>query len=117
MAKADGVGALQFSVAKHQAGSNPNITLTDLETMLGEFADKHSLGIPLDVERVTSASQLVGGSFRGSGELIRAWYSSDGANVALVTYVTAVPLPDAEAELADAGFIVRSINFGSPDNV
>ncbi|MFS2207633.1 hypothetical protein [Variovorax sp. Varisp36] len=45
-------------------------------------------------------------------DLIRAWYLTNGSDVALVTYVVAAASGNAAAELADAGAIVRSIDFG-----
>lgn len=46
LARVDGVGALQFSVARYQSGANPNIHEDDLDELLREFARKQSLGFP-----------------------------------------------------------------------
>lgn len=109
LAKPDGVGALQFSVGRYRSGANPQVSPDDLEAMLKEFADTHSLDVAVDVERGTSVSQY--GSFLRGDDLIRAWYLTNGSDVALVTYVAAAASCDAAAELADAGTIVRSIDF------
>lgn len=79
--------------------------------MLKEFADTHSLGVAADIERGKSANHYICGSFLHGQDLIRAWYVTNGRDVALVTYVAAAASRDAAAELADAGTIVRSIGF------
>jgi hypothetical protein len=111
LAKPDGVGALQFSVGRYRSGADPQVKPDDLEAMLKEFADTRSLGVAADVERGKSACHYVGGSFVHGDDLIRAWYLTNGSDVALVTYVAAAACCDAAAELADAGTIVRSIDF------
>ena len=112
LAKPEGVGALQFSVGRYRSGANPQVSPDDLEALLKEFADTRSLGVAADVERGKSASHYVGGSFLHGDDLVRAWYLTNGSDVALVTYVVAAASGDAAAELADAGAIVRSIDFG-----
>lgn len=112
LAKPEGVGALQFSVGRYRSGANPQVSLEDLDALLTEFAATRSLGLAADIERGTSASHYVGGSFLNGDDLIRAWYLTNGSDVALVTYVAAATSGDAAAELADAGTIVRSIDFG-----
>jgi len=37
LAKPEGVGALQFSVAKYRAGAKPNVSEDDLEALLVKF--------------------------------------------------------------------------------
>jgi len=112
LAKPEGVGALQFSVGRYRSGANPQVSPDDLDALLKEFADTRSLGAAADVERGKSASHYVGGSFLHGDDLIRAWYLTNGSDVALVTYVAAAASGDAAAELVDAGTIVRSIDFG-----
>ncbi|VTU42670.1 MULTISPECIES: hypothetical protein [unclassified Variovorax] len=112
LAKPEGVGALQFSVGRYLSGANPQVSPDDLDAMLKEFADTRSLGVAANVERGKSASHYVGGSFLHAGDVIRAWYLTNGSDVALVTYVAAAESGDAAGELADAGTIVRSVDFG-----
>lgn len=111
LAKPDGVGALQFSVGRYRSGADPQVSPDDLEAMLKDFADTRSLGVAVDVERGKSQSHYIGGSFLHGDDLIRAWYLTNGSDVALVTYVAMAASSDAAAELADAGTIVRSIDF------
>lgn len=112
LAKPEGVGALQFSMGRYRSGAHPQVSPNDLDAPLKEFADTRSLGLAADVERGKSASHYVGASFLNGDDLIRAWYLTNGCDVALVTYVVAAASGDAAAELADAGTIVRSIDFG-----
>jgi len=55
---------------------------------------------------------IVSGDFPGKDEFIRAWYLSDGSNIALVTY-TAVRADAVTRglEAAEADAMVRSIRF------
>ena len=62
-------------------------------------------------ERGKSASHYVGGSFVHGDDLIRAWYLTNGSDVALVSYLAEAASGDAAVELAEAGTIVRSIDF------
>lgn len=39
LAKPEGVGALQFSVGRYRAGTDPQFRPEDLDTLLREFAD------------------------------------------------------------------------------
>jgi hypothetical protein len=111
LAKLEGVGALQFSVGRYRSGANPQVSPDDLAALLKEFADTRSLGLAADVERGKSASHYVGGSFLHGDDLIRAWYLTNGSDLALVTYVAEAASGDAAVELAEAGTIVKSIDF------
>jgi|EndMetStandDraft_2_1072991.scaffolds.fasta_scaffold208269_2 hypothetical protein len=112
LAKSEGVGALQFSVGRYRSGANPQVSPDDLDALFKDFADARSLSTAADVERGKSASHYVGGSFLHGDDLIRAWYLTNGCDVALVTYVVVATSGDAAVELAEAGTIVRSIDFG-----
>ncbi|MGJ7575739.1 hypothetical protein ACSFBX_34860 [Variovorax sp. RB2P76] len=112
LAKPDGVGALQFSVAKYQAGASPNVSQDDLEALLVEFAESRALGPASDLERDQAASQRVGATFFKDDDLVRVWYLTNGQDVALVTYVGAETAnPISSSELAEASAIVGSIDF------
>ena len=111
LAKQDGIGALQFSVARYRTGVRPEIGPESLDALLREFAETRMLGAAADVERGKSTSHYVGASFSRGGDLVRAWYATNGSDVALVTYVAEAGGRDAEVELAEAGGIVRSIDF------
>lgn len=111
LAKQDGVGALQFSVAKYSSGPRPEINPANLDELLEEFAKTQMLGAAADVERGQSTSHYVGASFSRGGDLVRVWYASNGTDVTLVNFVAEAGRSDAAVELAEAGAIVRSIDF------
>jgi hypothetical protein len=109
LSRNDGIGVLQFSVAKFRAGTNPRIGSEDLSEMLKEFGESRSLGEPLNV---SVASGRVSGDFIAPTEFIRVWYVTNGSDVALVTYVTEDKNdPKLSRELAQATEIVSSIRF------
>ncbi len=92
--------------------ANPQESPDDLDALLKEFAETRSLGKALDVERGKSASHYIGGTLLHGDDLIRAWYLTNGCDVAFASYVVAAASSDAVVEPADAGTIVRSIDFG-----
>ena len=111
LAKTDGLGALQFSVATPGAGPRPTVELEDLEDLLRNFADNQGFDEPL-IEIHPGKTKLVSADFRGDEDFLRVWYGSDGTNVMLVTYFSAAPederLPD---EVSEAEAIVSSVAF------
>lgn len=111
LARVDGVGALQFSVARYQSGANPNIHADELGLLLRDFARKRSLGVPSDVEHGEAASRYIGATFVQGTDLTRVWYASNGSDLALVTYVADAGNSACLAELTEAAEIVRSIDF------
>ena len=112
LAKPEGVGALQFSVAKYRAGARPNISQDDLEALLVEFAESRALGPASDLERGQGPSQRVSATFFREEDLVRVWYLTNGQDVALVTYVgPAAASPVSLSELAEANAMVGSIAF------
>jgi hypothetical protein len=112
LAKTHGHGVLQFSVATYSAGKKPGVSSKDLETMLHEFAQDKGLGAPQDMSIQHNGVASVSADFQGQNELIRAWYVSDGVDVALVTYTTqTVDDVKETGELDEANSIVDSIKF------
>ncbi len=111
LARVDGVGVLQFSVARYRSGANPNIHEDDLDALLREFAKKRSLGFPSDVEHGEAASRYIGATFVQGTDLTRVWYASNGSDLALVTYLADAGNSACLAELTEAAEIVRSIDF------
>ena len=112
LAKQEGVGALQFTVAKYQAGRLPTIGEADLENLLMNFADNRGLGAPLSLNHAKGLNPYVCGSFSVQGELLRVWYVSNRKDVALITYVTQQPASGkVDEELIDATTIIESIDF------
>jgi len=113
LAKSDsGIGALQFSVARYQAGSRPNVRGEDLRELLEEFAHDHGLGQPSNINELSGSPQSISGDFSSEAEFIRIWYVTNGSDVVLVSYVTQETLNALlPGELSEAEAIVRSIAF------
>jgi hypothetical protein len=110
LARVDGVGALQFSIAFYRTGNRPNIEVASLMALLNDFARTRKLGNALNVRSWSNSRRFVVGDFRTESEVIRVWYASNGDDVALVTYVAAECASLAiELEAVDA--IVGSIEF------
>lgn len=105
----DGMGVLQFSVGLYQSGRKPEISLDDLREMLSDFSAKRSLGAGRDQLIREGPTRSISMSFLTQGRLLRAWYVSDGLNVALATYNCR--LEDIGEEVKECEGIVNSIRF------
>jgi hypothetical protein len=75
-----------------------------------QFAENCGLGPPSDLVSEDAPLPLAGATFRVSGDIVRAWYVSDGASFAKVTYTNAEGNP-YESELRDCEEMVRTILF------
>ena len=109
LAKPDGVGAFQFSVATYKSGSIPNKTSTVLLAMLRDFASSHSLGEQTDIVTEDGALRVAAASFRHGDDFLRVWYGSDGRNFAKITYTCA--WGEHLTELPDCEQMVRTLRF------
>jgi hypothetical protein len=109
LARRDGVGALQFSIALYRSGAIPDPTPADLLGMVEEFGRKSGLGEPSAVLVEPGPPRLSAGSFAWGEDFLRVWQVSDGRNFAFVTYTCAAE--DAGPELSACERIVRSIVF------
>lgn len=110
LSRADGLGAIQFSVAHYRAGPTPKIDAQALIAMLCERAQ--SFPIPLTPSLIQSEPRIVvGGAASQAGETLGAWQISDGSNVAFVTYFASDEQLRCRQELAEAETIVKSITF------
>jgi hypothetical protein len=110
LAREDGVGAIQFSVAKYKSGVKPSITETALKNMLLDLFKSNQLA---DVEpAILQGSRCFGVSATSAqtDEVIRAWYLSNGTDIALVTY-TGTGDPACQAELAEAEKLAKTLEF------
>ena len=101
LAKLDGVGALQFSVATYNDGQAPDPSPEILLSMLRDFASSHGLGDLGDIVTEQAELRIAAASFRLGDDFIRVWYASDGRNFAKATYtcvwgVHQTELPDCE---------------------
>ena len=107
--KADGVGALQFSVGLYQRGVDPEVSINDLREMILDFSSKRGLGVGSDLVMREEPTMLIGQSHSTRGRFLRVWYVSDGRNVALATYNCS--LEDIGVELKECERIVASFRF------
>jgi hypothetical protein len=112
LARQEGVGALQFTVAKYKSGARPNVAVADLKELLAQFAGSKGLGPPVEEHEGRGVHPYVSAGFRLDGETIRVWYVTNGRDVALVTYVA----QDAETsrvhnELRDAARVIQTMRF------
>ena len=106
----EGLGALQFSLAIYKGGEVPNPAPQDLLAMVRDFGVQRELGPGFDETcRDLGSIKLAAASHRSQGYFLRAWYVSDGANFALVTYTSEWYV--RERELAQAERIVASLQF------
>jgi hypothetical protein len=112
LAKPDGIGVLQLSVARYQGGEEPQVQHADLKRLLQTFFEKHRFGTPTTVKAHTASVMVVSADFLADEEFIRAWYISNGSHVALATYTTNEP-HDARCQLeaSEGDEIVSSIDF------
>jgi hypothetical protein len=109
LARSDGVGALQFSIAVYSCGERPDPSPNELLGMVEELGQSRGLGKPEAVLTRSGPLRLAAGSFLSDDDFVRAWYVSDGLSIALVTYVCEA---GAQTEkLADCEQIVSSLAF------
>jgi len=110
LARADGVGALQATVAVYAGGEDPAITRTGLLKLLREFGVAHALGQPKGVVGETREGRiLLSGRFSSSAEVIVAWYLTNGHDLALVTYTSLEPNTEqTRKEIVEAEAMLRS---------
>ena len=109
LARPDGVGAFQFSIATYESGRIPNPTPQDLLSLLRDFANSHELGEPADIITEDGRLRIAAGSFRHGDNFVRAWYASDGRSFAKVTYTCV--WGEQLAELPDCERMIRTLRF------
>src|ERR1044071_8328859 len=109
LARPDGVGAFQFSIATYQSGLIPNPTPRDLLSLLRDFASSRHLGEPTDVVVEDADLRLAAGNFRFGEDFLRVWYVSDGESFAKVTYTCAWGAQ--HSELLDCEQMIRTLRF------
>jgi hypothetical protein len=109
LAKPNGVGAIQFTMAEFRGGKPPGITLDTLSDLLADFAQSRKFGRGFASTRQDEPLLTVAASFDIAGRFWRVWYCSNGQSVALVTYNCGNN--QQQAELSDCENIVRSLKF------
>ena len=107
--KANGAGAIQVSFAKHAAGEAPDVTVDDLDDFLLDFEVNRGFYQKSDEVIADGKIKSVGASFKFKDDFVRAWYLSNGQDVALVTYLCA--WDDQEEEIDEVNKIVGEISF------
>jgi hypothetical protein len=110
LAKDNGTGALQFSVAEYRHGKIPNVTLQDLDELRNDFAQKKQLGRAFNEVNSDGILRVSGGTYQTTQSYVRVWYCSDGKNVALITYLAGRGKEGDEPNECDA--IVAGVRFG-----
>ena len=109
LARPDGAGVIQFSIAEYQSGSVPKITLDELSNLLADFAQQHKLGRGYGFASHENILLIAAASFDFGDRYFRIWYCSDGESIVLVTYNC--ERGQQEAESVDCERIVRSLAF------
>lgn len=115
LARPDGVGAFQFSIATYKSGRIPNPTPQDLLSLLRHFASSRQLGEPADVVVEDGELRLAGASFRSGDDFLRVWYVSDGRSCAMVTYTSV--WDEQHSELVDCEEMIRTLRFEYEERV
>lgn len=115
LARPDGVGAFQFSIATYKSGRIPNPTAQDLLSLLRDFASSRQLGESADVVVEDGDLRLAGASFRSGDDFLRVWYVSDGWSFAMVTYTSV--WDEQHSELVDCEQMIRTLRFEYEERV
>jgi hypothetical protein len=112
LAKADGVGALQFSTARYRSGSLPVFQFSTLQEMLAELRTSRGLGKPDHTgSRTVSDNRVLMADFSPAGETLRIWYVTNGRDLVFATYTGQERDARVTRELEEATAIVESIDF------
>lgn len=109
LAKADGIGALQFSFAEYAGGKEPRITTTTLKSLLRDFQNREGLPKP---KQAAETDRSASATFQGEDQLLQVWFLSNGSSVVIITYLVVLPARgDLERELDEVSRIVGSIEI------
>jgi hypothetical protein len=109
LARPDGIGAIQFTVARYATGTVPQFSEANLREML---ARQTAAATGLDIQaELVEGLHIVGGTRVLEENALGAWYVSDGFNLAFVTYVGQGSAELVEGEISDTRDIVNSIIF------
>lgn len=109
LARPDGVGVFQFSIATYKNGPSPNPTPEYLLSLLRYFASSRELGELGDVALEDGDLRLAGASFRSGDDFLRVWYVTDGLSFAMVTYTSV--WDKQHSELIDCEQMIRTLKF------
>ena len=111
LAKPNGVGAIQFSIARYQGRAAPHVDRVALQNLLENFCARHGFDCRPQAERHDNIQVVKCHAVMG-GEQVAVWYVSDGADVVLATYVSQqAGSEEANDELREAETVIRSLKF------
>ncbi|MFZ5438749.1 MAG: hypothetical protein ACOZQL_02010 [Myxococcota bacterium] len=121
LAKHNGIGLLQFTVARYLTGARPDITAEDAINLLSTFLENTGVRAPAEHVRQhirlglsTHGLRTAHANLARSSEFVRAWCITDGENSAIATYLTLRPWdPGFRTEFNESCEIVSSIQFPS----
>lgn len=108
LARTDGVGVLQFSVASYRSGGVPSITVDSLKHLLTDFSHSRELGVGFDPLIHEDKMLICAKSYRSGTQFIRVWYWSNRRDIVLITYVCETG--GEQAELADCEEMVLALD-------
>lgn len=113
LASESGNGALQFSVGLYRGGVVPVIDQQSLRRLLYHFEDTQGFERQMHVQDWKTTFVFgITCDYRFEDSFVRVWYCSDGANVALLTFLTdPITVPALNAELEEVDAIARSLRF------
>lgn len=111
LARPDGVGVLQFSLARYSGGEEPTVTIEGLRHLTRDFFRRHAMEYALIEEGSGSATFVHAGTMGGESP-VWVWYASNDRDVLLATYVhDGGNSSEVDAELADARAMIGSLAF------
>lgn len=111
LAKPDGVGAMQLSIARYRGGEVPNVDFAGLQGLLEDFCRRHGLDCHPQADRHGNI-QVVKTHSVVDSNLVSVWYVSNGMDVVLATYVSEQGGSDeTDSELTEAEAIIGSLRF------
>lgn len=111
LARPEGVGVLQFTLATYRSGQEPNVTTSDLRRLLFQFFGSIHKDCDSFIEFLRPVLS-VQGSVVCDGEFVQARYYSNGRDVCLATYnCDDVNSIEAQEDLRGVGIIMNSIEF------
>jgi hypothetical protein len=110
IAKADGVGALQFSQAEFEGGVVESFDTAELLDIVRGIAHRADEAIAFDESSdITGPLRLGAVSLALDGNFVRVWGVSDGRGVVLATYTCG--WADREREVEECTRVVESIRI------
>jgi len=111
LARAEGVGTVQFSIAKYRSGEDPNVSIANLQVFLADFCDRN--GIRWD-KMIHRDGKIMSVSVTSTldDEFIEVAYFSNGKDIVLLTYICSdVDSSEFENDMIGVNEIINSMEF------